>query len=313
MRRGKKKRHFKQAVDSDEEEERQLEATGMRQQESSSQSQKQHAKSEQRDRARQVARHDQQDAITAQCWWWIESARSFDRTRLLALGNKVSLVFAPPHKALSQQHFHLYLVPIPHAPSLTACDEDTWSEIYRFQASLRQMAAAQSKSVLFYETVLPSSTKSSFWQTRLEVVFVPHEVAADAPLYFKTALTEQAEEWGTHQKLIKTGRRAAKNNNQKELRATVPANFAYFYVEFGGDSGDGYVQLIESRSFPQDFGADTVLGMMRMDPLRFRSSSQAATKRGASAARSADDEERQRIRQFLDLWKPFDWTTELDS
>ena len=290
LRRGKKKRHFKEAVDSDEEEERQLVNVGLRSGGETSGGEAT-AKSARRDRARQIARHDRQEQITARCWWWLESSR-FDRRTLLALGDHASLVMAPaPLSVVPGRHF--YLVPVPHAPSLTACDENVWHELRRFQDGLRSMAAAQQQEVLFFETVLPTSS-SGFWQTRLEAVMVPRTVGADAPLYFKTALTEQAEEWGTHQKLMKTG-------NGKDLRATVPKNFHYFYIEYG-PNGQGYVQMIESRAFPKDFGADTVLGMMHRDPMRFRS--------GKPASK---EEERRIILQFLEKWKPYDWTVELDE
>ena len=152
------------------------------------------------------------------------------------------------------------------------------------------MYAKEDKAVLFCETVLPSS--ASFWQTKMEVLIVPKTIGQDAPLFFKTSLAEQAEEWGTHQKLMTT--------DGKGLRRTVPKTFPYFYLEYGSNSS-GYAQIIESSRFPRDFAVDTVGGMMHMDPMRFR-----------RRQKTNESEERKLIRSFLDKWKPFDWTLELD-
>ena len=67
--------------------------------------------------------------------------------------------------------------------------------------------------------------------------------------YFKSALTSEAEEWGTHNKTLST--------KNKGLRRTVPKGFSYFNVEW---DGGGFAQIIETGSFPKDFGADTIAG-----------------------------------------------------
>lgn len=65
---------------------------------------------QQKERSRQLARHDKDQSITSRFFWWIES-RSFRKHTLLALGNHVSMVMIPPHLSLfpGQQ---VYLVPI---------------------------------------------------------------------------------------------------------------------------------------------------------------------------------------------------------
>lgn len=151
------------------------------------------------------------------------------------------------------------------------------------------MYAKENKDVLFVETVLPSS--KGLWQTRLEAIPVFKRQASDAPMFFKSALTEQAEEWGTHTKLLST--------RGKGLRGTIPKRFPYFYVEWS--RGEGYAQIIETTSFPKDFGIDTIAGMMQMDPLKFR-----------ARQKTSADAERQLILDFVTKWKPFDWTLELD-
>jgi len=282
MRVGKKRKIKMKTIgaDSDEEEHRQLQMMNS--------PGKKAEKAERRDQARQIARHDRQENITSRCWWWLESS-TFARQRLLALGNHVSLAMAPSNLSLTPGQ-HLYIVPIKHVESLAACEDEVWDEVVRFQTSLRALYRQQGKDVLFCETVLP---QSGFWQTKLEVIPVPRNVAQDAPLYFKTSLMEQAEEWGTHQKLMNTA--------EKGLRRTIPANFSYFYLEYD-EGGKGYAQMIESSRFPKDFGVDTIAGMMEMDPIRFRRKEQTNA-----------EEERQMILSFLDQWKKYDWTVDLDS
>ena len=111
-------------------------------------------------------------------------------------------------------------------------------------------------------------------------------------------MVEQSEEWGTHNKLLQT-------NPKKPLRSVVPKSFPYFYVEWGNvstSSNTGFAQIIESTNFRHDFGLDTLAGMMEQDPVRFR-----------RKAKFSYEEERRGINQFLEQWKRFDWTLQLDD
>ena len=56
-----------------------------------------------------------------------------------------------------------------------------------------------------------------------------------------------------------------------------------------------------SKKFPRDFGIDTIGGIMGCDPMRFQK------------RRPAQDGDRVEILKFLEHWKPFDWTLELDG
>ena len=237
----------------------------------------------QRERARQVAQHDRQSAITQKCWWWMESS-SFEKHRLLALGNHVSLMLCPSNLALTD--YSCYLVPIRHAESFRACEDEVWDEVQRFRTSLRQMFAKTGQGVLFCETVLPSK---NLWQARMEVVPVPKLVEQDAAMYFKSALTEQAEEWGTHTKLLST--------KDKGLRRTIPKAFSYFNCEF---ANGGFAQIIETSNFPRDFALDTIAGMMQLDPVRFK------------RKQKPRDGDKAMVLSFAKKWKEFDWTLELD-
>ena len=254
------------------------------------------AKAQEREKHRQIANHYKQEKITSQCPWWIESS-SFSKHRLLALGNHVSLVMAPPNSSLVSGH-HFYLVPLKHAESFVGCDDSVWEEVRRFQASLQNLYAKDcKKGVIMCETVLPNSR--GLWQTKLEVIPVPFEYIQDSPIYFKSAMVEQSEEFGTHNKILTT-------SSQKPLRSVVPKkNFPYFYVEWGSVSTSnhtGFAQIIESSQFRHDFGVDTIAGMMGLDPLRFQ-----------RKRKFTNDEERRNIAIFLEKWKAFDWTLQLDD
>mmetsp|Transcript_19448 Transcript_19448/g.40042 ORF Transcript_19448/g.40042 Transcript_19448/m.40042 type:complete len:456 (+) Transcript_19448:498-1865(+) len=256
---------------------------------SAKKSEKQIEKEDQRNRRRQIDRYRKQEKITSMCSWWINSS-SFAKDRLLAFGKHVSLMMAPPNLSLVAGH-QFYLVPLKHAPSIVDCDDHGVREEMRlFRNSLENMYARERKGIIFCETVLPSK---SFWQTRVEVTPVPFAQLQDAPIYFKSAMVEQAEEFGTHTKLFET-------SIQKQLRSVVPKKFPYFYIDWGNISSSnntGYAQIIESSGFPRDFGLDTLAGMMEADPVRFHL--KAKFERGFEAKLVAD---------FAVKWKPFDWT-----
>jgi hypothetical protein len=257
------------------------------------------AAAQRRDHSRGLAQWRRTEGITQQCWWWIESTR-FSEHLLLSASSAVTLSLNRAHASLIAGR-HWFLTPIPHTPSLAACDETVWSELRQYQQSLRAMAAAEEKNqaVIFWETVLPNNNSGrGIWQTRLEAVMVPLTVLQDAPMYFRSALAEQAEEWGTHQKLrtITTGPRHA-----------VPSHFSYFYVEYAPDHG--HLQMIETAHFPKDFGADTVAGIMDLEPMRLRGRRQPPPTTRDNAASSSHDEQGWKD-SFLAKYKAFDWTTQ---
>eukprot|EP00557_Chaetoceros_sp_GSL56_P004031 CAMPEP_0176505014 /NCGR_PEP_ID=MMETSP0200_2-20121128/16260_1 /TAXON_ID=947934 /ORGANISM="Chaetoceros sp., Strain GSL56" /LENGTH=490 /DNA_ID=CAMNT_0017904523 /DNA_START=2380 /DNA_END=3852 /DNA_ORIENTATION=+ len=237
-----------------------------------------------REMSKQMALAQKEQKVTSLCWWWMESS-SFQKHRLLSLGDYVSLVFVPSHLALVE--FQCYLVPIKHSESFACCEDEVWDEVTRFRTCLRNMFAKEGKGVLFCETVLPTK---GLWQARMDVIPVPKTVQEDAEIFFKSALAEQSEEWGTHNKILST--------RGKGLRRTIPKGFPYFNVEW--DDG-GYAQIIETNTFPKDFGIDTIAGMMDVNPLRFDRKPKAV------------DHDRGKILEFVKHWKEFDWTLSLDD
>jgi hypothetical protein len=291
VRLGKKRRYkMKSSVDSDEEEHRLLSMMVPQEPKKSNRHSDPAEKALHRDRSRELALNDRQEQAVAKCWWWLESP-SFQTNRLLSLGNYVSLVMAPLNLSLKSGH-HFFLVPIKFAESLASCENDVWDEVVRYQTSLRNMYEKEyNQGVLFCETVLPTK---KFRQTRLEVLPVKKKAWQDAELYFNSSLTEKADEFGgTHTKILRT--------KGKGLRRTVPANFPYFYIEWDADS-EGYAQIIESSDFQADYGVETVAAMCGLDPIRFQ------RKKKFSA-----EQEKECILDFLEKWKQYDWTAQLDG
>jgi hypothetical protein len=292
-----------------------------------------------RSTSRQIVHHDAITNWTARSTWWMESP-NFDKRYLLALGEKISLVMTPSHKRLQQEEEQkkgglttssssswvggggqCMIVPIAYCESFVSLDEDAWDEVKRFQLSLCHMFHSQGRGVIFLETVHLTSQSASggvgggmTTQARMDVIPVPLAVERDAQLYFRSALAEVAQEWGTHQRPIaleEVGLRGGK----KTLRNSVPRRgFPYFYCGWGEGSVNnnnncestvgGYVQLIENedgKRFQKDFGLDVIAGMMGCDPIRFQRKSPSL------------DGDRGAILQFCDSWKKFDWTLELDG
>ena len=259
-------------------------------------SQKAAAKAQEREKHRAIAAHHKQEKITSKCPWWIESS-SFSKHRLLALGNHVSLVMAAPNSSLVLGH-HFYLVPLKHAESYVSCDDGVWEEVRRFHSSLQNLYAKEyKKDVIMFETVLPN--RLGIWQTKIELVPVSFDLIQDAPIYFKSAMVEHSEEFGTHSKLLTISR-------QKPLRSVVPKKkFPYFFCEWGTvatSNHTGFAQIIESSQFRHDFGVDTIAGMMELEPIRFQ-----------RKRKFAHNEELRYIGEFLEKWKAFDWTLQLDG
>lgn len=291
MRMGKhKKQKMSSNIDSDEEEIRMQNLMFARsdKKKSAAKQAKEDEKAQRRAIARDIAINDKTDNAIARCWWWLESPK-FAKQRLLSLGNHVSFLMAPLNLSLTPG-LHFYLVPIKHAESLAGCEEEVWDEIQRFQTSLRNLFEKEYKQgLLFSETVLPTK---SFSQTKMEVIPVKRKKWLDSELYFKSTLAEQADEFGTHNKPLST--------KGKGLRRTMPKGFPYFFVEWDSNH-QGVAQMIESPNFPKDFAADTIAGMTGADPVRFQ-----------RKKKFPPDQERQHVLEFLEKWKKYDWTEQLD-
>lgn len=257
---------------------------------------------QQRYRHRQIEQYRKQEKITSMCSWWINSS-SFDKNRLVAFGKHVALMIAPAQESLiypdeKQYQYQFYLVPFKHAPSMVDCGDDQGiqEEMKLFRTSLENMYAKDGKGIIWCETVLPNK---NFWQTKVDLVPVPFNKLQDAPIYFKSALVEQVEEFGTHTKLFST-------SNTKTLRTVIPKKFPYFYVDWGNiasSSNTGYAQIIESSNFPREFGMDTLAGILGLNSIRFSRKSKKYSR----------EYEKNRVADFSVKWNSFDWTKQIED
>ena len=241
-----------------------------------------------RERSRQISEHLKQTKATDKCSWWLQSSK-FRSHLLLALGEHVSLVMIPSHQALCK--FHLALVPVQHADAMTACDNEVWDEVARFKTYLRKAFKKMKKRPLYLETVLETK---SFHQTRIDVVPVGKHAEQDAHLHFKSALTEQAEEWGTHNKVIDT-------KSKGGVRYSVPKGFSYFSVDW---HDGGYASIIEDNTERQwvNWGLDVCGSMIGADPIKM------------NKKKFDEGIDRSLVKEFEGVWKDFDWTkTEMET
>ena len=130
-----------------------------------------------------------------------------------------------------------------------------------------------------------------------QVVPVPRHAESDAPIFFKSALNERAEEWGTHTKIIDTGKRGG-------VRFSVPKNFTYFSVDW---KDGGMAQIIEGEGGAgvnkewRSWGLDVCAGMIGCDIMKFNKKEWDEAK------------DRKNVLDFLEIFKEFDWTAELDA
>jgi hypothetical protein len=187
-----------------------------------------------------------------------------------------------------------YIVPIQHKASFVEADGEVWDEVTRFKTALTSMWAKQGKEVVFCETVLQSSG-SGLYQTKIECI--PVKKGSDFPLSFNSGIREMIGDEATHGKIIKV------KGKKGGVRFAVPSGFSYFAVDWReGGADDGYAMMIEDeRAFNKDFATDTIAGVMRVERVKFN------RKKGSA------EEDRMGVLEFLEYWKEFDWTDELDG
>ncbi|XP_048333604.2 uncharacterized protein LOC107422825 isoform X2 [Ziziphus jujuba] len=187
---------------------------------------------------------------------------------------------------------HCCILPMQHVPSTRTVDDDVWEEIRNFKKCLIMMFAEQEKDVVFLETVMDLAKQRR--HCLVECIPLPRDVAKEAPLYFKKAIDEAEDEWSQHnaKKLIDT--------SVKGLRASIPANFPYFHVEFG--LYKGFVHVIDDeKQFKSSLGLNVIRGMLQLpeeDMHRRR-------------RYEAVEAQKQAVKSFARDWAPFDWTKQL--
>lgn len=71
---------------------------------------------------------------------------------------------------------------------------------------------------------------------------------------------------------------------------------------------------LKEGNFPRNFGVDTLAGVMGVDPPSFGGKERGRGRgSGGSRGLAADEQERKMVMDFLERWKKFDWTSELDG
>lgn len=208
---------------------------------------------------------------------------------VVSIGNFTYLML-PQQQPVVQGH--CCILPMQHEAATRTVDKNVWEELRNFKKCLLKMFARQNKDVVFLETVIGLAKQRR--HCLIECIPIPYEVAGQAPLYFKKAIDEAEDEWGQHEmkKLIPTS---------GNLWQVIPANFAYFHVEFGLDKG--FVHVIDDDSnFNSGFGLNVIRGLLRLpeeDMYRRR-------------RHEPVEKQKQAVASFAREWEPLDWTKELD-
>lgn len=173
-------------------------------------------------------------------------------------------------------------------------EEEVSLEIERFKACTSRMFERQGKSCLFLETACHFSHNP---HAHIEVVPIKAGKEVEAKMYFTNALSQADEEWSQHKKIIQF-------SVEKPLSKCIPQQFQYISVEWEDkeEGRRGLAHIIEDESrVRSDFALDVVAGMLKKDPLRFRSRQPPPTA----------DMEVKRTKEFLSKYQyeTFDWVS----
>ncbi|XP_047676758.1 CWF19-like protein 2 isoform X2 [Tachysurus fulvidraco] len=201
---------------------------------------------------------------------------------VVAIGAKVYLSLP---NGVSLTEGHCFIAPLQHHCCATRLDEDVWSEVQVFRKSLVQMFHSLGLDCVFLETHLNPKKRMHMLY---ECVPLPRELGDMAPVYFKKAIMECDEEWAMNKKVV--------DLSSKNIRQAVPRGLPYFSVDFGLQGG--FAHVIENQDkFPHYFGKEVLGGMLDLEPRRWR-----------KPIRENFDDQRKKVLQFSQWWKPFDCT-----
>ncbi|XP_017346471.1 CWF19-like protein 2 isoform X2 [Ictalurus punctatus] len=201
---------------------------------------------------------------------------------VVAIGAKVYLCLP---NSVSLTEGHCLIAPLQHHCCSTGLDEDVWNEVQVFRKSLVQMFQSLGLDCVFLET---HRNPKKRMHMLYECVPLPRELGDMAPIYFKKAIMECDEEWAMNKKVV--------DLSSKNIRQAVPRGLPYFSVDFGLQGGLAHV--IENQDkFPYYFGKEILGGMLDLEPRRWR-----------KPIRENFDDQRKKVLQFSQWWKPFDCT-----
>ncbi|KAM4742491.1 CWF19-like protein 2 [Anableps anableps] len=210
------------------------------------------------------------------------SSQELPKHLIVAIGSKVYLSLPA---GVSMTEGHCLICPLQHHTSATGLDEDVWSEMQLFRRALVRMFESQELDCVFMETYMNLRRKQHMV---LECIPLPRELGDMAPIYFKKAIMECDEEWAMNKKLV--------DLSSKDVRKAVPRGLPYFVVDFGLQGGFAHV-IENEQKFPHYFGKEVVGGMMDLEPRRWR-----------KLIRENFDDQRKKVLQFAQWWKPYDCT-----
>ncbi|XP_035535998.1 CWF19-like protein 2 [Morone saxatilis] len=210
------------------------------------------------------------------------SSQELKKHLIVAIGSKVYLSL-PAGVSMTEGHCHI--CPLQHHCSATGLDEDVWSEMQLFRRTLVRMFESQELDCVFMETHMNPRKRQHMV---LECIPLPRELGDMAPIYFKKAIMECDEEWAMNKKIV--------DLSSKDIRQAVPRALPYFAVDFGLQGGFAHV-IENEQKFPHYFGKEVVGGMMDLEPRRWR-----------KLIRENFDDQRKKVLQFAQWWKPYDCT-----
>lgn len=147
------------------------------------------------------------------------------------------------------------------------------------------MFLAMDQDVVFMETCMGLRYHPHMY---IECVPMEKETGDLAPIYFKKAIQESESEWSDNKKLV--------DLSKKDVRRSIPKGFPYFAVDFGMQGGFAHV-IEDERQFSKYFGKEVVGGMIDAEPRLWR-----------RPQKEGFEDQRKKVLQFADWWKPYDWT-----
>ncbi|XP_058884500.1 CWF19-like protein 2 isoform X1 [Acipenser ruthenus] len=240
---------------------------------------------EERQRQKAIQEHRRLAGRMEKCHFCFDNPE-LPKHLIIAIGTKVYLCL-PNCKSLAEGH--CLIAPLHHHTSATTLDEDIWQETQMFRRALVKMFEDQGQDCVFLETHMNPKKRHHMVY---ECIPLPREVGDMAPIYFKKAIMESDEEWAMNKKLI--------DLSSRDVRRAVPKGLPYFSVDFGLQGG--YAHVIENEhKFPHYFGKEIIGGMLDLEPRCWR-----------KPFRENFDDQRKKVLQFAQWWKPFDCTKNQD-
>ncbi|KAM3615710.1 uncharacterized protein V6R79_006567 [Siganus canaliculatus] len=210
------------------------------------------------------------------------NSQELQKHLIVAIGRKVYLSLPA---GVSMAEGHCLICPLQHHCSATGLDEDIWSEMQLFRRTLVRMFESQELDCVFMETHMNPQKRRHLV---LECIPLPRELGDMAPIYFKKAIMECDEEWAMNKKVV--------DLSKKDIRQAIPRGLPYFAVDFGLQGGFAHV-IENEQKFPYYFGKEVIGGMMDLEPRRWR-----------KLIRENFDDQRKKVLQFAQWWKPYDCT-----